>query len=125
MISTSRRRTISIALALASVGLGDGLLRSVFAQGPPREIEITARRFRFEPNEIPLKANERVVLLIRSIDFVHGFNAPDLGVRSDLMPGRVTRIEIQAKGPGIVDFLCDNFCGDDHETMHGRFIVTA
>ena len=125
MISTGRRRALSVALALASLELGDGLLRSVLAQSPQREIEITARRFRFEPNEIPLKAGERVVLLIRSIDFVHGFNAPDLNIRSDLMPGRITRIELQVKAPGVVDFLCDNFCGDDHETMHGRFIVTA
>jgi len=125
MISAGRRRALSVALTLTSFGLADGLMRSVLAQSPQREIEMTARRFRFEPREIPLKAGERVVLLIRSIDFVHGFNAPDLGIRRDLMPGQVTRIELQVKVPGLVDFLCDNFCGDDHETMHGRFIVTA
>ena len=27
--------------------------------------------------------------------------------------------------PGVYDFLCDNFCGDEHETMHGRMIVDA
>jgi cytochrome c oxidase subunit 2 len=95
------------------------------AQGAPRVIEMTARRFQFEPNEIRLTAGERVVLAIRSVDFVHGMNIPDLGVRKDLVPGQITRVELQPKAPGVIDFLCDNFCGDGHETMNGRFVVTA
>jgi cytochrome c oxidase subunit 2 len=86
---------------------------------------MTARRFVYEPNEIALKAGERVVVAIRSLDFVHGMNIPDLGMRLDLMPGRVTRLELQPKAPGVIDFVCDNFCGDGHEEMHGRFVVSA
>ena len=62
---------------------------------------------------------------IRSLDFVHGMNIPDLGMRLDLGPGRVTRLELQPKAAGVIDFVCDNFCGDGHEEMHGRFIVSA
>lgn len=121
----ARRRALLGALCAGSAGLVGMLLpRHVFGQAP-REIEIVARRFNFTPNEIPLKAGERVVLAIRSLDFVHGFNVPDLGVRADLIPGRVTRVEITPKKAGPLDFLCDNFCGDDHEQMHGRFIVSA
>jgi cytochrome c oxidase subunit 2 len=25
----------------------------------------------------------------------------------------------------VIDFVCDNFCGDGHEAMHGRFVVSA
>jgi cytochrome c oxidase subunit 2 len=126
MISTGRRRALSAALALGGAGLAGGaLLRSALAQGAPRVIEMTARRFQFEPNEIRLTAGERVVLAIRSVDFVHGMNIPDLGVRKDLVPGQITRVELQPKAPGVIDFLCDNFCGDGHETMNGRFVVTA
>lgn len=84
-----------------------------------------ARRFTYEPSEIALKAGERVVIAIRSLDFVHGMNIPDLGMRLDLMPGRVTRLELQPAMPGVIDFVCDNFCGDGHEEMHGRFVVSA
>ncbi len=126
MTSLTRRRMLANALGFGVAGVtGGALLRSALAQGAPRVIEMTARRFQFEPNEIALKAGERVVLAIRSIDFMHGMNIPDLGVRKDLVPGQITRVELQPKAPGVIDFLCDNFCGDGHETMNGRFIVTA
>ena len=106
-------------LLMAAVGTGVG----VHAQAP-REIEIVAQRFKFTPAEIPLKAGEPVVLLLRSLDFAHGFFVPDLDLRTDLMPGRVTRLALTPKNPGRLAFLCDNFCGDGHEGMDGHFIVT-
>ena len=119
-----RRRLLQALLASAGVAL----VRAGSAQGvsaEPRVIEMTAHRFAYEPNEIALKAGERVVVAIRSLDFVHGMNIPDLGMRLDLVPGRVTRLELQPKAAGVIDFVCDNFCGDGHEEMHGRFIVTV
>lgn len=123
MRAVARRRLLQGALAAA----GAALLRAGWAQAAdaPRVIEMTARRFVYEPNEIALKAGERVVIAIRSLDFVHGMNIPDLGMRLDLMPGRVTRLELQPQAPGVIDFVCDNFCGDGHEEMHGRFVVSA
>ena len=123
MKSVSRRRALQGALAAA----GAVLLRASGAQGTaePRVIQMTARRFVYEPNEIPLKVGERVVVAINSVDFLHGMNIPDLGKRLDLVPGRVTRLELQPKAPGVIDFVCDNFCGDGHEEMHGRFVVSA
>ena len=96
--------------------------RSSAAQAP-RQIELVAQRFRFTPNEIRLGVNEPVVLLISALDFAHGFSVPDLRLRADLAPGLVTRVELQATKAGTLDFLCDNFCGDDHEDMHGRIVV--
>jgi len=118
----NRRRLLQAMLATT----GAALVRAGAAQGAePRVIEMTAHRFAYEPNEIALKAGERVVVAIRSLDFVHGMNIPDLGLRLDLVPGRVTRLELQPKTAGVIDFVCDNFCGDGHEEMHGRFIVSA
>ena len=123
MRMASRRKVLQGVLMAA----GATLVRASVAQSAsePRVIEMTARRFVYEPNEIALKAGERVVIAIRSIDFMHGMNLPDLGKRLDLMPGSVTRLELQPMKPGVIDFLCDNFCGDGHEGMHGRFVVSA
>lgn len=117
---------MAIAAAGAASGIAASLVRVAAAQqgGTPRVIDVTARRFRFEPDEIPLKTRERVILAIRSLDFVHGMHIPALGLRTDLVPGRITRVELQPKTAGVIEFLCDNFCGDGHEQMHGRFIVT-
>jgi len=117
-----RRRALQGALAAA----GTAFLQARLARGAePRIIPLTARRFVYEPNEIPLKVGERVVVEINSLDFVHGMNIPDLGKRLDLVPGRITRLELQPSRPGVIDFVCDNFCGEGHEEMHGRFVVGA
>jgi cytochrome c oxidase subunit II len=116
----TRRR----ALAAAGVALLGGMVARATVAQQPREIEMIARRFNFSPSDIALKVNEPVVLLVRSLDFIHGFNVPDLGVRADLVPGRVTRIELRPQKVGMIEFVCDNFCGSEHEEMHGRFVVS-
>jgi cytochrome c oxidase subunit II len=119
MSNPNRRRALAGLLAIGGAALA---VRSGRAQ-TPRVIEVEARRFKFTPDEIELAAGERVVIALRAIDFPHGFSVPDLAVRADLMPGRVVRVEIQPRTAGTIDFLCDNFCGEHHEEMHGRFLV--
>lgn len=94
------------------------------APAPVRTVEIVARRFSFEPARVELKAGERVLVVVQAMDFVHGMNLPDLGKRYDLVPGQPTRFELQPAAPGTIEFLCDNFCGEGHEKMHGQFVVT-
>jgi cytochrome c oxidase subunit 2 len=88
-----------------------------------RPIQVTAKKFQFTPNPIRIKKGEPVVLEITAIDFTHGFNIPDLGMRSDLVPGKITRIPLTLNKTGTYDFLCDNFCGNGHEEMNGKIIV--
>jgi cytochrome c oxidase subunit 2 len=120
----TRRAALSdLLLGIGVMGLGPWAWQGVRAQSS-REIEIVARRFQFTPNQIPLKLGEQATLLITALDFAHGFYVPDLGIRADLVVGLVTKIPILPKELGPLDFLCDNFCGDDHERMHGQFVVT-
>ena len=86
-------------------------------------IKIVAQRFSFTPNEIILEKGENVRLEITSLDFVHGFNVPELNVRADLPPGQITVIKLKPQKSGTYDFICDNFCGAGHEDMGGRIIV--
>jgi cytochrome c oxidase subunit 2 len=121
----SRRQAIAGLLAgTGATFMGLAAWRLALAQ-PVREIQIVAQRFRFVPNVIALKVDEQVLLLISSLDYIHGFHVPDLGLRSDLLPGLVTKIQMTPKVVGRLDFLCDNFCGDNHEEMHGHFDVEA
>lgn len=94
------------------------------AQPAGREIAVTAQRFKFTPNEIALKRGETVTLAFTSVDFVHGFSVPALNLRADLPPGKVTRVTLTPNEAGRIDFLCDNFCGDGHEGMHGVLVVS-
>jgi cytochrome c oxidase subunit 2 len=118
MTAATRRGMLALACA--------ALFRTRWAAAQaPREIELTAQRFRFTPGVITMKVGEPVLLLIRSLDFMHGFHVPELGLRADLVPGRVTRVSITPKTAGRLDFVCDNFCGDHHEEMNGHFTVVA
>lgn len=118
MRAMQRRQWLALASAAAVLPLARG-------QAGPREIEITAQRFRFTPDVIPLRVGEPVLLLIKALDFAHGFYVPDLDQRVDLVPGRVVRLALTPRAAGTLAFVCDNFCGDGHEGMDGHFIVTS
>lgn len=121
-----RRRSLLGCGAMVAAGawaLGCAV-RAQAQAGGLRTVEIVARRFSFEPPQVALKAGERVQVVVQAVDFVHGMNIPDLGKRYDLVPGQPTRFELQPAAPGTIEFLCDNFCGEGHEKMHGRFVIS-
>jgi cytochrome c oxidase subunit 2 len=122
-MAANRRNWMTHMLGLAAVP-ALGLLGRAAAQSPePQLVKIVAQRFHYTPAEFRVQAGRPVVLEFTSLDFVHGFNMPDLKLRSDLPPGIVTRLNIAAQKPGVYEFVCDNFCGDKHEEMHGRMVV--
>jgi cytochrome c oxidase subunit 2 len=122
------RRTWLLQTGLIASACTLGLAaRRVLAQSPAPEqlVKLVAQRFHYTPNELRVKAGVPVLLELSALDFVHGFNLPDLKLRADLPPGRVVQLRFTLDKPGNYDFLCDNFCGDEHETMNGRIIALA
>ena len=117
----SRRAALTQLCAFAGLGLLGSIAPA--QEKPPRIVEIEARRFKYTPDRVVLKRGEAVIIAFHSIDFVHGFNVPDLGLRADLLPGQITRVPLRPMAAGSFAFLCDNFCGDGHEGMSGTFVV--
>jgi cytochrome c oxidase subunit II len=123
-MAATRRDWIVRTMAAGAMPLLGVLGRHALAQAPaPQVVKLVAQRFHYTPSEFRVRPGE-VILEITSLDFVHGFNMPDLKLRSDLPPGRVTQLRFTVDKPGEYDFLCDNFCGDKHEEMGGRMIVS-
>jgi cytochrome c oxidase subunit II len=125
------KHTKVIGIALGAIGLVGTLVGArvgaqVEARAAHKErvIKIVAQRYRYSPNEIVLKKGPPVVLEFTALDFVHGFKIPDMNIRADLPPGKVTQVRITPEKEGVYDFLCDNFCGSSHEEMNGRIVVT-
>ena len=112
------RRQLLLALA-GSLFLGKA------AWPQERVVQIRARKFVFEPEEVSLKLGEPVVLEFTTADVHMGFKAVDLGVRADILPGQVTRLRLTPDKAGSFPFFCDVFCGDDHELMSGMLHVVA
>jgi cytochrome c oxidase subunit II len=96
---------------------------SSFAEQPEQVIKISAKKFEYSPSEINVKKGMPIVLELTSLDRLHGFNCLELGIRSDITPGEVTRIRFTPQKSGTFTFFCDVFCGEGHEDMSGKIIV--
>jgi len=94
------------------------------ADDAEKVIQITAKRFVYSPNDITVKKGMPVVLEFTSLDRLHGFSCPGLGIRSDIPPQKVTRLRFVPQKTGTFPFHCDNFCGSGHEGMTGTITVT-
>jgi cytochrome c oxidase subunit 2 len=64
-----------------------------------------------------------VVLQLSTEDRSHGFYAPSLNLRADILPGKVTELKVTPQKTGDFDFFCDVFCGSGHESMLGKIKV--
>lgn len=91
--------------------------------GEKQYVEITAKRFEYQPHVITLQAGTAAELHIRSKDALHGFHIPSLKLRADLMPGKTVKVSLPPLEKGEYPFLCDIFCGTDHSHMQGRLVV--
>jgi cytochrome c oxidase subunit 2 len=126
MSMNRKRRLLLVGAAAGGVSaLGLSTLAAVVVAHPQeRIIKVVARKFDFTPGEIHLKKNVPVVLELTTLDVVMGFNAPDFGVRSDIMQGMTSRIRFTPDKVGEFPFYCDIFCGAGHEGMAGVIAVT-
>ena len=95
------------------------------ARAEDRVIRISARKFEFTPGEIELKVGEPVVLELATEDVHMGFDAPELGLHADLLPGKVQRVAFTPAKAGNFEFACDVFCGSGHEEMGGVIKIAA
>jgi cytochrome c oxidase subunit II len=96
------------------------------AQDSPRVIEVVAKRFEFEPSRIEVTEGERIRLLVRSGDGVHGIEIKKFKVDKKVpRGGDPITIEFVASTAGEFPILCSEYCGDGHEDMKGMLVVAA
>ncbi|MBI4434934.1 cupredoxin domain-containing protein [Candidatus Uhrbacteria bacterium] len=89
----------------------------------PRIIRITAKQWEWQPAEIRIRKDERVVLEITNLDVPHGFSLPDFQVNELLSPMSTTRVAFTATKVGRFDFACSVVCGRGHAGMRGVLVV--
>ena len=116
----SRALIYGAIAAFVTISIGGYLI----AAQDEQVIQITAKRFEYSPKEITVKKGVPVVLEFTSLDRLHGFNCPELGIRMDIRPGKVNRLRFVTDKAGTFPFHCDNFCGSGHEGMRGTITVT-
>ena len=96
------------------------------AASAPRTVEVVASKFSFEPSRIEVAEGERVKLVVKSADGVHGFEIKKFKVSKKIpRGGEPVEIEFVANAPGEYPILCSEYCGKGHEDMKGTLVVTA
>ena len=90
-----------------------------------REIRMTARKYRFDPQEIRVREGERVRLLITALDRKHGIRIKEFGIKTVLEKGKETVVEFVAERAGEYKFKCSVRCGWRHGSMKGKLIVES
>lgn len=91
---------------------------------PVREITLTAERFHFTPSTIEVRQGERIRLVIRSRDVLHGFRLELFGIDVEIpRSGEPVVVEVVAERPGRFPFACSLYCGRGHDGMTGVLTV--
>jgi cytochrome c oxidase subunit II len=94
--------------------------------GEPRVIEVVAKRFAFEPAEIEATVGERLRLVVKSADGVHGLEIKKFKVSKSIPRGSPgVAVEFTATEEGRFPILCSEYCGDGHDDMRGTLVVNA
>lgn len=92
----------------------------------PRIIEITARRFAFDPSEVEATVGEKLQLVVRSADGVHGLEIKKLKIKKEVpRGGEPVTIDFTASTEGSFPILCSEYCGNGHDDMSGMLIVRS
>ena len=91
--------------------------RMVRAEGTPRRIEVTAKRFTYEPGEITLKKGQPVVLVIHSEDVTHGLKFRELNLNAKIEKGTPAELSFTPDKTGDFVGHCSVFCGSGHGGM--------
>jgi cytochrome c oxidase subunit II len=138
------RKAMVVAAVLAGLAMAGSwrvLARGTAGQNAaPRVIEISAKKYEFDPAEIKVKKGEKVELKVHSVDETHGVKLspypegtkdkgmPGLAFEQPEANGKVTKgtdqvLDFVAQQEGTYDFACAKVCGLGHGKMKGKLIV--
>lgn len=119
----SWKKVVLFACVLAATVTLAGTAQDAAPAGAPREIQMTAKKYEFNPGVITVKKGERVKLVITALDKDHGINIEALGIKQILKKGVPTAVEFAADKAGEFPFQCSKFCGFGHGKMKGKLVV--
>jgi cytochrome c oxidase subunit 2 len=74
-------------------------------------------------NDLRIPANTKILFHLTSKDVIHSFFVPNVRLKVDTIPGRITRVWWDANTPGIYDIACAEMCGTHHYMMKAQLTV--
>jgi len=131
---------VAALLMLTSSAVPSSPRQSPTVAADVQVVEVTAKKYEFNPSPIRVKQGAKVQLRITATDHAHGFRIrafPEGGEGSGqaglvfssaddcykIEKGQTATIEFVAKTPGTYPFKCCVHCGLHHRSMTGELIV--
>jgi cytochrome c oxidase subunit 2 len=75
--------------------------------------------------ELHVPLDRQVHLKMRSNDVVHSFWVPEMRIKKDVMPDRVTETFITPTQAGTYPIVCTELCGAGHAVMRSNVVVQS
>jgi len=91
--------------------------------GATKEIQISAKKYEFEPSSVHVKKGDKVKLIVTATDREHGLKLAAFHVNQKLTKGEPATVEFTADKAGSFPFECSVFCGMGHGKMKGTLVV--
>ena len=66
---------------------------------------------------------KKVVIQLLSKDVIHSLYIPNVRLKVDAIPGRITRMWFNTKKTGIYEIACAEMCGTYHYKMAAKMTV--
>lgn len=88
-----------------------------------KEIQITAQKWKFTPEQITVNKGDQVKFIINSIDVDHGFAISEYNINQHLESQTTATVEFTAETEGTFTIYCSIFCGSGHHSMTGTLTV--
>jgi cytochrome c oxidase subunit 2 len=115
------------AAAVVAIGVTAGVVLTRAEPRPPRAVtvEMTAKRFAFDPARVEVIEGDEVTLNVRSADGTHGIEIGKLKRKKEVpRGGDVVTLSFTAPAPGTYEISCSEYCGRGHKDMKAALVVT-
>lgn len=92
---------------------------------PEREMIKNSFRLLDTDNNLVIPINTNIKYLISSIDVIHSWTVPSLGIKIDAVPGRLNQSFSISRRPGIFYGQCSEICGANHRFIPISLEITS
>lgn len=74
-------------------------------------------------NDLRLPVGKKIVFQITAKDVIHSFSIPNIRVKVDAMPGRISKLWTELTKTGVYEVVCAQMCGTFHYRMKAKLTV--
>lgn len=78
------------------------------------QIDLSQSRLIEVDNRVVLPAQNLIRLLVSSVDVLHSWAIPSIGVKVDAVPGRINQLGLETYAAGLNYGQCSEICGANH-----------